>query len=81
MTGFYCPIRCGADRIGVAIEAILQLAEENPIDSVEWEQGRYRPTPTIIEAAMALLQKHSVHEISRSDASATRPQPPIPSRR
>ena len=33
-------------------------------------KGRYRPTPTIIEAAMALYKGHSVKEISRSDASA-----------
>ena len=36
----------------------------------QWENGRYRPTPTIIEAAMALYNGHSVSEISRSDASA-----------
>ena len=35
-----------------------------------WENGRYCPTPTIIEAAMALYNGHSVSEISRSDASA-----------
>ena len=36
----------------------------------EWEQGRYCPTPTIIEAATALYNGHSVADISRSDASA-----------
>ena len=30
--------------------------------------GRYSPTPTIIEAAMALYNGHNVAEISRSDA-------------
>lgn len=34
-----------------------------------WEQGRYCPTPTIIEAATALYNGHAVAEISRSDAS------------
>src|SRR6266542_1970 len=32
--------------------------------------GRYSPTQTIIEAAMALYNNHSVTEISRSDAAA-----------
>jgi len=36
----------------------------------QWESGRYCPTPTIIEAALALYSGHSVAEISRSDASA-----------
>lgn len=34
----------------------------------EWSETGYRPTPTIIEAAQALYQGHSVAEISRSDA-------------
>ncbi len=33
--------------------------------------GKYSPTPTIIEAAIALFNNHSVSDISRSDASAT----------
>jgi hypothetical protein len=40
------------------------------IDTAGWQQGRYLPTPTIIEAARALYQGHSVAEISRSDAGA-----------
>jgi len=40
------------------------------IDIDRWESGRYSPTPTIIEAAMALYNSHSVEEISRSDAAA-----------
>ncbi|MGI9367067.1 MAG: hypothetical protein ACR2O8_17950, partial [Rhizobiaceae bacterium] len=35
-----------------------------------WKTSGYRPTPTIIEAAQALYEKHDVHEISRSDAGA-----------
>jgi len=33
-----------------------------------WEHGRYKPTPTIVEAARALYEGHSVQEISRSEA-------------
>ena len=32
--------------------------------------GRYKPTPTIIEAAQALYAKHNVADIARSDAAA-----------
>ena len=52
------------------IEDVLRFCEGNEIDRTKWEQGRYRPTPTIIEAAMALYNNHSVENISRSDASA-----------
>ena len=40
-----------------------------PIDVERWENGSYRPTPTIIEAALALYNGHGVTDISRSDAS------------
>lgn len=36
----------------------------------EWVNSRYKPTPTIIEAAKALYHGHKVEEISRSDADA-----------
>jgi hypothetical protein len=52
------------------IRAILNIANGEEIDLELWEKGRYSPTPTIIEAAMALYNGHSVSEISRSDASA-----------
>jgi Schlafen group 3, DNA/RNA helicase domain len=64
------PIHCSADRIGQAIENVLQLGrEESAIDPIEWELGRYRPTPTIIEAAMALYKNHSVRDIAHNDAA------------
>ncbi len=65
------PILCSVDSIGPVIERVLTLVDdESNIDRIEWEKGRYCPTPTIIEAALALYKGHSVHEISRSDASA-----------
>jgi len=48
----------------------LDFANDVAIDIADWEKGRYSPTPTIIEAAMALYNNHSVEEISRSDAAA-----------
>ena len=44
-------------------------ASEQSIDGSQWEAGSYCPTPTIIEAAMALYSGHSVTAISRTDAS------------
>jgi hypothetical protein len=41
-----------------------------PIDLAAWAAGAYRPTPTIIEAAMALYGGHKVEEISRREADA-----------
>lgn len=40
------------------------------INAQNWTFARYKPTPTIIEAAQALYSGHSVENISRSDAGA-----------
>ncbi len=64
------PIKCNAEFLNQIIADVLLFTEGNTIDATQWEAGRYQPTPTIIEAAMALYNGHSVSEISRSDASA-----------
>lgn len=64
------PIKCSVGLLGQMIEDVLFFAEGKVIDPTQWEHGRYCPTPTIIEAAMALYNGHSVNDISRSDASA-----------
>lgn len=66
--GVLYPINASPDQIRNIINAALQFADGNKIDSSSWEAGRYRPTPTIIEAASALYGSHSVAELSRSDA-------------
>jgi len=66
----YLPIKTNASVLGAAIREVLQAERGEPIISESWETGRYRPTPTIIEAALALYNRHSVVDISRSDASA-----------
>ncbi|MEO7478765.1 MAG: DUF2075 domain-containing protein, partial [Lysobacteraceae bacterium] len=40
------------------------------IQAEDWESGQYRPTPTIVEAAVALYGGHQVTDISRNDAAA-----------
>lgn len=64
------PVTTNIALLGTVIEQVLCFAEGGDIDRLQWEGGRYCPTPTIIEAAMALYKGHSVNEISRRDASA-----------
>ena len=40
------------------------------IDPATWGTGSYSPTPTIIEAARSLYARHTIHDITRSDAGA-----------
>jgi hypothetical protein len=64
------PMRANADTLRAVMDMVLQGTSGTMIDAAGWERGRYKPTPTIIEAATALYGGHSVHEISRTDASA-----------
>ena len=68
--GLVRPIRASVSDLSVAIEQCLSFFEAPDIDAHVWEQGRYLPTPSIIEAARALYAGHSVDSISRSDAGA-----------
>ena len=52
------------------IEHISEGASTDTIVPGAWESSGYLPTPTIVEAAQALYQNHSVEEIARSDAGA-----------
>ncbi len=64
------PIKSSPEQLNIVIKNTLLFIDDDKIDRASWEEGRYSPTPTIIEAAMALYNGHSVKEISRSDASA-----------
>jgi hypothetical protein len=64
------PIKCNVELLSQVIEDVLLFSEGTAIDPIQWVSGRYCPTPTIIEAAMALYKGHSVSDISRSDANA-----------
>ncbi len=68
--GLLRPIHATPGQLADVIELVLQFCDGPSIDAGSWAQGRYAPTPTIIEAAMALYGGHAVGEISRSDASA-----------
>ncbi len=66
----YEPIKATPNLLGAAVNAALTVASGSEIDPAQWSAGFYSPTPTIIDAAIALYGGHSVAEISRSDASA-----------
>lgn len=53
-----------------AIHHVCRVSGRPDNDALAWEAGRYRPTPTIVEAAQALYRGHAVEEISRSEAGA-----------
>jgi hypothetical protein len=64
------PVKTNAKQLSSVIESALALIDGETVNQLEWENGRYCPTPTIIEAAMALYNDHTVEDISRKDASA-----------
>ncbi|MCW3080499.1 DUF2075 domain-containing protein [Segetibacter sp.] len=64
-------VKTNATLLNETIRNVLLFADGENINSETWEAGRYSPTPTIIEAAMALYNGHNVAEISRSDAEAS----------
>lgn len=63
------PIRSTLPLLDTVLNEVLSFASEEPdIAPDVWERGRYRPTPTIIEAALALYKGHSVDDITRHEA-------------
>lgn len=68
--GLVRPVGVGIGDPAALIQAALRSFGGKPIDPVTWEAGRYRPTPTIVEAARALYAGHAVADIARNDAGA-----------
>ena len=68
--GLFATICCNSDNLEETINRVLNLQLERTIDCSAWEVSGYKPTPTIIEATLALYNGHSVSDISRSDANA-----------
>ena len=65
----YEPLFSNTRQLGTAIQNILVLDQatvrHSQSDDV-WANSGYEPTPTIIEAAIALYEKHSVADITKS---------------
>lgn len=68
--GVAVPSLVSADRLAELLQQLVGLRAGEPEPLGQWESGRYRPTPTIIEAATSLYRRHSVHEIARHGADA-----------
>jgi hypothetical protein len=64
------PICSNERMLEYIIRQTLLIQEKQKIDNYMWGISRYAPTPTIIEAAKALYNQHSVENISRSDSTA-----------
>jgi hypothetical protein len=68
--GLAKPLKLCPSHLALAIRRIAADESAAALDPIEWSAGRYRPTPTIVEAAQALYRGHDVEEISRSEAGA-----------
>jgi len=68
--GVFEPVCAASEQLPQVISEGLRQPRQ-PLHVAEpWENGRYNPTPTIVEAATALYSSHRVDEITRSDADA-----------
>ncbi len=67
----YRPILTNTNHIAECIDKVLKDIKGrdniNNIGDRAWIQGGYAPTPTIVEACVALYNNHSVEEITRHD--------------
>ena len=64
------PLKANEQNLSEVISNSLLQSNGRQINSTDWENSIYKPTPTIIEAAQALYKGHNVKEISRHDAGA-----------
>lgn len=65
------PLVSSPDSLRRILSEIGGAEQSRPIDGPSWLRAPYQPTPTIVEAARRLYSRHSVAEITRSDAGAS----------
>lgn len=68
--GVLRPLRANDESLGSLLRSLVEWCGGTPIDRDNWIRGIYKPTPTIIEAALALYGGHNVEDISRREADA-----------
>lgn len=68
--GVMRPLRATPGTLAALLRTIGAWCPGPAIASRRWAAGRYNPTPTIIEAALALYGGHRVEDISRREAEA-----------
>ena len=69
--GIYEPMIANKEALGDIIGRVLGQDiphKEYKVALSDWVRSRYEPTPTIVEAASALYNQHSVEEITRHEA-------------
>lgn len=64
------PLCISPEDLPQAIAVAVRQCSVSPIDAKMWSRSGYQPTPTIVEAALALYRQHDVKEITRSEAGA-----------
>ena len=64
------PICLRQEQLPKVITLVKNAHSDMEIPLEDWINSRYKPTPTIIEAAQALYQGHRIEDISRSDSGA-----------
>ena len=65
----YNPLISGAEHLQNVIASVLNHAKATAMGAIDnWIISPYTPTPTIIEAARALYENHSVEDITRHEA-------------
>ncbi|MBX3385222.1 MAG: DUF2075 domain-containing protein [Phycisphaeraceae bacterium] len=68
--GVVRPLCATAATLTGLLRSVEEWCAGTAIDARQWAVGRYSPTPTIIEAALALYGGHRVEDISRREAEA-----------
>lgn len=65
----YVPTQVNTHTLAILIANVLQIipAYTGSDSDLSWAKGGYEPTPTIIEAAVALYSNHTVEEITKHD--------------
>lgn len=64
------PMCISPKEITNVIELVASSGRGRSFDIPTWSTSGYQPTPTIVEAALALYRQHDVKEITRSEAGA-----------
>ena len=62
------PLVCGSNGLKNIIDLVLTKYPNEASIDINWVISPYSPTPTIIEAARALYENHSVEDITRHEA-------------
>lgn len=62
------PIKTNSESLAFVFEDVLKYFDKGNNLKENFAQGRYSPTPSIIEAAISLYNRHSVEDITRNDA-------------